>query len=183
MGRYYSIDFDAVREICTRLEIDYQGEEYEADHWKKCYRDRVLFCLSKNVKTLEKLVQQKTVTLYELAINQLLPHKLGSRVRADAPVRRADCDETNEFFHKQLGEWSAKDRAQFSERRLVGRKMVGVVAALMDIYRESSSFRMLVDTPLSAAEQSSLITRIEESVRMDPRIQRRLLSMFPAPAS
>jgi len=140
------------------------------------------FSGSRPVNALEKLVQHGSVTLYELANNRLLPHKLGSRVRHDAPVRGSDCDETNEYFHKQLGEWTAKDHALFSERKLIGRKIIGTVAALMDIYRETSGFRTLVDTPLNEAEQASLIARIGESVRTDSRIQRKLLAMFPAAA-
>ena len=49
MARYYSIDFDAVKQICTRLEIEYPGEEYNGHYWKKWFRDNVLFCLSKDV--------------------------------------------------------------------------------------------------------------------------------------
>ena len=172
------VDYAAVKNICERLGV---GAATGIENQKA--RDIVLFALSKDIDMLTSLAERGCVSLYDLHKHGLLPKYIAHRVNFNAPVNKSDCDQSNEYFHKDIGELTKADLARFSSCRNTGKNAVRILESLIDVYRETSGFSKLTNAPLGASEEIALIGRIVEALRKDPQAQRRLRAMFPAQPS
>jgi hypothetical protein len=173
-----NVDYEAVKHLCERL-----GVEYESNAKSKELRDEVLSCLSRDVEKLASLAERGNVSLFDLSSNDLLPTLLQRSVNNHGHVRtQSQRNKSNECLIKNIGELTEIDCARLSQIRLVGKKTLSHLAELIELHRETGGFKTLIEEPLSAGYQISLIGRIVESVCTDPKMRRKLAAMFPPPA-